>query len=414
MEVIHPRCAGIDISKKDAKVCVRIQGRGTRPTEAMVTTWGAMTGQILDLKEHLLNERVSLVVMEATADYWRPFYYLLEDEALNLVLVNARDARNVPGRKTDVSDAAWLADLGAHGLVRASFVPPPPIRELRDLTRARTVITRERTREIQRLEKLLEDACIKLSSVASDITGVSGRLMLQALIGGQNDPVVLADLAQRRMRSKIPELTDALTGRFSSHHRYMAELYLHRIDAHTADIEDLSARIEEAMEPFRLARELLISIPGFSTTVAEIFIAETGADMTVFPTAGHLASWAGTSPGSNESAGRVKSTKTRPGNRYLKGALGIAALSAARSKNTYFSAKYGRLAARRGPSKALVAIEHAMLTAAWNMLTTGELYKDPGADYFTRQAPAKAKARAIGQLESLGYQVILEPLQQAG
>ncbi|MCO4239848.1 IS110 family transposase [Pseudarthrobacter sp. MDT3-28] len=414
MEVIHPRCAGIDISKKDAKVCVRVQGRGPRSTASTVTTWGAMTGQILNLKEHLLKERVSLVVMEATGDYWRPFYYLLEDEDLNVVLVNARDARNVPGRKTDVSDAAWLADLGAHGLVRASFVPPPPIRELRDLTRARTVITRERTREIQRLEKLLEDACIKLSSVASDITGVSGRLMLKALIEGQEDPAVLADLAQRRMRSKIPELTDALTGRFSSHHRYMAELYLHRIDAHTADIEDLSARIEEAMEPFRLARELLISIPGFSTTIAEIFIAETGADMTVFLTAGHLASWAGTSPGSNESAGRVKSTKTRPGNRYLKGALGIAALSAARSKNTYFSAKYGRLAARRGPSKALVAIEHAMLTAAWHMLTTGELYKDPGADYFRLQAPAKTKARAIEQLESLGYQVSLEPLQHAG
>ncbi len=293
-------------------------------------------------------------------------------------------------------------------------MPPPPIRELRDLTRARTVITRERTREIQRLEKFLEDACIKLSSVASDITGVSGRLMLKALIEGQQDPVVLANLAQRRMRSKIPEFTDALTGRFGSHHRYMVELYLHRVDAHTADIEDLSARIEAAMEPFRLARGLLISIPGFSTTVAEIFIAETGADMTVFPTAGHLASWAGTSPGSNESAGRLKSTKTRPGNRYLKGALGIAALSAARSKNTYFTAKYSRLTGRRGPSKALVAIEHAMLTAAWHMLTTGELYKDPGADYFTRQTPAKTKTRATKQLESLGYQVTLEPLQQTG
>ncbi len=290
----------------------------------------------------------------------------------------------------------------------------PPIRELRDLTRARTIINRERTREIQRLEKLLEDACIKLSSVASDITGLSGRLMLQGLIEGQHDPGVLAELAHGRMRSKIPELTNALTGRFSSHHRYMTELYLHRIDAHTADIDALSARIEEAIAPFRLARELLISIPGFSTTLAEIFIAETGADMTVFPTAGHLASWAGTSPGSNESAGRVKSTKTRPGNRYLKGALGIAALSAASSKNTYFSAKYGRLAARRGPMKALVAVEHAMLTAAWHMLTTGELYSDPGADYFTRQTPAKTKARAIGQLESLGYQVTLEPLQQTG
>jgi transposase len=410
MEVIHPRCAGVDVSKKDAKVCVRVQGRGNRPTTSTVTTWAAMTGQILDLKEHLLNERVTLVVMEATSDYWRPFYYLLEDDGLELILVNARDARNVPGRKTDVSDAAWLADLGAHGLVRASFVPPPPIRELRDLTRARTVITRERTREVQRLEKLLEDACIKLSSVATDITGLSGRLMLQALIDGQNDPTVLADLTHGRMRAKIPWLTDALTGRFLDHHRYMAALYLHRIDAHTADINDLSARIEEAMEPFRDARELLISIPGFSTTVAEVFIAETGADMSVFPTPQQLASWAGTSPGANESAGRVKSAKTRPGNRYLKGALGIAALSAARSNGTYFSAKYRRIASRRGPVKALVAVEHAMLIAAWHMLTTGELYRDPGADYFTRRTPSRTRAYAIGQLESLGYKVTIEPL----
>jgi transposase len=304
-----------------------------------------MAGQILDLRDHLLNQHVSLVVTEATSDYWRPFYYLLEDDGLEVILVNARDARNVPGRKTDVSDAAWLADLGAHGLVRASFVPPP-IRELRDLTRARTIITRERTREIQRLEELLEDACIKLSSVAADITGVSGRLMLQALIEGQDDPAALAELAHGRMRAKIPELTDALTGRFSRHHRYMTALYLHRIDAHTADINDLSARIEAAMAPFPDARELLVSIPGFSTTIAEVFIAETGADMSVFPTPQQLASWAGTAPGSNESAGRVKSAKTRPGDRYLKGALGIAAMSAARSNGTYFSAKYQRIASR--------------------------------------------------------------------
>jgi transposase len=414
MEIIHPRCAGVDVSKKDAKVCIRIQGSGGRATASTVTTWPAVTSRILELRDHLLNEHVTLVVMEATSDYWRPFYYLLEDDEFEVVLVNARDARNVPGRKTDVSDAAWLADLGAHGLVRASFVPPPPVRELRDLTRARTIITRERTREVQRLEKLLEDACIKLSSVASNITGVSGRLMLQALIDGQDDPAALADLAKKKLRAKIPELTEALTGRFSDHHRYMAALYLHRIDAHSTDINDLTARIEQAIAPFRLARELLISIPGFSNTIAEVFIAETGADMSVFPTPQQLASWAGTSPGANESAGRVKSAKTRPGNRYLKGALGIAAMSAVRSSGTYFSAKYRRIASRRGPAKALVAVEHAMLTAAWHMLSTGELYRDPGADYFTRRTPSKTKARAIGQLESLGYQVILEPLHQTG
>jgi transposase len=368
-----------------------------------------MTNQILGLREHLLEQKVTCVVMEATSDYWRPFYYLLE-EHFEVMLVNARDVKTVPGRKSDVSDCAWLADLGAHGLVRASFVPPEPIRVLRDLTRTRTVITQERSREIQRLEKLLEDAGIKLSSVATDITGVSGRLMLQALIEGRDDPAGIADLAKRRLRNKIPQLTEALHGHFTAHHAFMARLFLDRIDAHTADIERLSSRIEEAMEPFVAARELLVSIPGFSRIVAEVFLAETGGDMTQFPTAGHLASWAGTAPGSNESAGRVKSTKTRPGNRYLKGALGVAALSASRSKNTYFNAKYRRIAYRRGPMKALVAVEHAMLVAAWNMLSNGEFYRDPGPDYFTRHVPAKTKARAIEQLQALGYRVTLQPL----
>lgn len=409
MEVVHPRCAGIDVSKKDAKVCVRVQGSGRRATTATVTTWVAMTNQILALREHLVAEKVTCVVMESTGDYWRPFYYLLE-ERFEVMLVNARDVKNVPGRKTDVSDAAWLADLGAHGLVRASFVPPEPIRALRDLTRARTAITQERSREIQRLEKLLEDAGIKLSSVATDITGVSGRLMLEALIAGRDDPAEIADLAKRRLRSKIPALTDALTGHFTAHHGFMVRLFLDRIDAHTADIARLSARIEEAMEPFRPARDLLVSIPGFSTTVAEVFLAETGGDMGVFPTAGHLASWAGVCPGANESAGRVKSTKTREGNRHLKAALGIAALAVLRSKNTYYAAKYRRIAARRGPMRALVAVERAMIVAAHSMLTNRDFYRDPGPDYFTARKPGPVKTHAIHQLEALGYKVTLEPL----
>jgi transposase len=409
MDVVHPRCAGIDCSKKDAKVCVRIQGQGRRAKSVTVTTWGATTNQILALREHLVAAKVTCVVIESTSDYWKPFYYLLDD-ALETILVNAKAVRNLPGRKTDVSDAAWLAELGAHGLVRASFVPPAPVRALRDLTRTRTVITRERTREVQRLEKLLEDAGIKLSSVACDITGVSGRAMLEALIAGERNPAVIAELAQRRMRSKIPALTEALTGRFSDHHRFMTRLFLDRIDAHSADIARLDARIEEAMQPFGAARDLLASIPGFSRITTEVVIAETGAEMSVFPTAGHLASWAGLSPGSNESAGRIKSTTTRPGNHYLKGALGIAALSAARSKNTYFSAKYKRIAARRGPMRAIVAVEHAMLIAAWNLLVNGDFYRDPGPDYYTHRVPAKTKARAIGQLEALGYQVTLQPL----
>lgn len=248
MDVVHPRCAGIDCSKKDAKVCVRIQGQGRRRASSTVTTWGATTSQILALREHLIAQKVTCVVIESTSDYWKPFYYLLDDE-LDMMLVNASRVRNVPGRKSDVSDAAWLADLGAHGLVTASLVPPPLIRALRDLTRTRTHITRERSREVQRLEKLLEDAGIKLSSVATDITGVSGRAMLEALIAGQDDPAVIADLAKRTLRRKIPDLTEALIGRFSAHHAFMARLFLDRIDVHSADISRLDARIEEAMAP---------------------------------------------------------------------------------------------------------------------------------------------------------------------
>jgi transposase len=395
VDIVHPRCAGIDCSKKDAKVCVRIQGTGRKRASSTVTTWGATTSQILALREHLLAERVTCVVIESTSDYWKPFYYLLDDE-LDMMLVNASRVRNVPGRKTDVSDAAWLADLGAHGLVTASLVPPPAIRALRDLTRARTHITRERSREVMRLEKLLEDAGIKLSSVATDITGVSGRAMLEALIAGQTDPAVIADLAKRTLRRKIPDLTEALVGRFTEHHAFMTRLFLDRIDA--------------AMAPFRHVQELLISIPGFSTKSAEVFIAETGGDMTVFPSAGHLASWAGVSPGSNESAGRIKSTKTRPGNPYLKAALGVSAMSAARSKNTFFSAKYQRIRSRRGPMRALVAVEHALIITAWNMLANGAFYRELGVDYYTVRTPAKAKARAVRQLETLGYTVTLQPL----
>jgi transposase len=338
----------------------------------------------------------------------------LEDGPFEVMLVNARHVKNLPGRKTDVSDAAWLAQLGAHGLVRGSFVPPEPIRQLRDLTRTRTTLVRARAKEIQRLEKLLEDAGIKLSSVATDISGVSGRAMLAALVDGERDPVVLAELAKRRLRSKIPELTEALTGRFSEHHGFLAKLHLDLIDNHTRAIDELTGRIEVVVEPFRHVRDLLVTVPGVSTLVADVIIAETGGEMSRFPTAGHLASWAGTCPGSNESAGRIKSTQTRPGNPYLKGALGIAAMSASRSKDTYLAAKFRRIASRRGPVKAIVALEHAMLVAIWHMITTDVPYGDPGGDYFTRLNPDKAKHRALDQLRKMGYSVTLEPLAVAG
>ena len=282
---------------------------------------------MLAMGEHLIAEQVTLVVMESTGEYCKPFYYLLEDASLELMLVNARQVKNLPGRKSDVCDAAWLAQLGAHGLVRGWFVPPESIRQLRDLTRTRTSVVRERGRQIQRMDKLLEDAGIKVSSVACDIGGVSGRAMLEALIAGQRDPVALADLAKRRLRSKIPALTEALTGRFNEHHAFLAQLHLNLIDQHTRAIEELTARIELVMEPFRGPRDLIVTIPGISTGVADVIIAETGADMSRFPSAGHLASWAGTCPGNDESAGLIKSTQTRPGNPYLKGALGIAAMS---------------------------------------------------------------------------------------
>jgi transposase len=409
MEVVHARCAGLDISKKDAKVCVRIGGAGRRKTVETVTTWGSMTSEILALRDHLATQRVTCVVMEATSDYWKPFYYLLEDlPGVEVLLVNARHVKTVPGRKTDVADATWLAQLGAHGLVRGSFVPPPEIRQLRDLTRTRTAITRERAREAQRLEKLLEDAGIKLSAVASDILGVSGRAMLEALIAGDRDPAALADLAKRRMRAKIPELTEALNGRFGEHHAFLARVHLDLIDRHTAAINKLTSRIEAMIEPFQAFRTLICTIPGIATLTADVIVAETGADMSRFPTAKHLAAWAGTTPGNNESAGKVKSSKTRPGNPYLQGALGAAAMACAQNPHTYYGARYRRIAARRGPKKANVAIQHSMLIAIWHMGTTGTLYTDPGADYYTRLNPERARTRAIRQLEAMGYRVTLD------
>lgn len=413
MDLIHERAAGIDISKRDAKVAIRAPGKRAGTFTTKVTTWGATTNQVLALREMLLAEHVTTVVMEATSDYWKPFYYLFED-ALPVMLVNAKAARNIPGRKTDVSDSAWLAQLGAHGLLRACFVPPEPIRDLRDLTRARTIAVQDRTRECHRLEKFLESTGIKLSANVSDLLGSSSRAMLQALINGERDPSRLAELAKGVMRRRIPELTEALTGRFREHHGFICRMHLDRIDSIDAWIGQLDERIEEAMAPFRAARDFLTTIPGVSTTVADVLVAETGADMSRFETPGRLASWAGVTPGSNESAGRIKSTRTRPGNRYLKGTLGVAALSIARyPDNTYLGARYKRIIVRRGKMKAIVATEHAILTALWHMLAEGECYHDPGSDYFTRKDPDKAKNNALKRLQVLGYDVTLTTRQAA-
>jgi len=373
-----------------------------------VKTFGATTAQVLALSDYLLAQRVTTVVMEATSDYWKPFYYVMEDK-LPVMLVNAKHARNIPGRKTDVSDAAWLAQLGAHGLLRASFIPPEPVRHLRDLTRARSMAARDRVRIVQRLEKFLESSGVKLSAVATDLTGVSARAMLEALVTGERDPTVLADLAKRTLRHKIPALIEALEGRFTEHHAFMVSQYLAQLDTHQATIDALTDRIETVIAPFAAARQALVTMPGISQTVADVIIAETGADMTVFPTAAHLASWAGVCPGLNESAGRVKSAHTRHGNAPLKAALGVAAMSASRTKNTYLAARYRRIATRRGPVRAVVAIERTILTAVWNMLTHHTTYTDLGGDYYTQRDPMRAKHKAIRQLEALGYQVTVQP-----
>ena len=413
MEVLHARCAGLDISKKDAKVCVRIAGAGRRKTVETVTTWGSMTSQILALRDHLAAQQVTCVVMEATSDYWKPFYYLLEDlPGVEVLLVNAHHVKTLPGRKTDVADATWLAQLGAHGLVRGSFVPPAEIRQLRDLTRTRTAITRERAREAQRLEKLLEDAGIKLSAVASDILGVSGRAMLEALIAGDRDPAALADLAKRRLRAKIPELTEALNGRFGEHHAFLARVHLDLIDRHTAAINKLTARIEEVIEPFQGLRTLICTIPGIATLTADVIIAETGADMTASRPPN---TWPpGPAPHRGTTNPPERSSPAGPDRATLTfKAPSVpprwpAHRTRAQNPRTYYGARYRRIASRRGPKKANVAVQHSMLIAIWHMATTGTLYDDPGADYYTRLNPERARTRAIHQLQAMGYRVTLD------
>jgi transposase len=411
MEVVHERCAGIDVSKADVKVCIRVPGPGKRRRRE-VRTFTTMTADLLAMRDWLLSERVSVVGMEATGAYWKPVFYLLEHE-VQCWLLNARHMKAVPGRKTDVKDAEWIAQLVEHGLVRPSFVPPEPIRQLRDLTRYRTEIIRERTREIQRLEKLLEDAGVKLSVVVSDLTGKSARAMLEALIGGERDVEVLAELALGSMRGKRPLLAEALTGRFTGHHAFLARVMLDRIDACTATEARLGGEIDAQMRPFRRQVDLIATIPGVGLRSAEVILAETGSDMTRFPTAGDLASWAGMCPGNNQSGARTRTAPTRHGDPWLKAALGQAAVTASRTKSTYLAARFKRVASRRGKKRALVAVGHTILIAVWAMLSHDLPYHDLGGDYFTDRLNPNAKARQarrlINQLGLLGYRAVLEP-----
>lgn len=416
-EQIIERVAALDIGKAEIVCCVRIPapGGGKRRVQE-VTTHTTMVGALSDLAERLVDLRIERVVMEATSDYWRPSFYLFEAHGLDPWLVNAKDVKHLPGRpKTDVLDAVWLCKVAERQMLRASFVPPPPIRRLRDLTRYRVDLVGVRGAEKNRVEKLLEDACIKLSVVASDIHGVSGRAMMAAMIAGERDPKKLADLARARMRPKIRLLEEAFAGlkvgTFDEHHRFLLARMLARIDATDADIAALDAEIEDHLAPFDDAVARLDEIPGIGPTAAAIILAEIGTDMTRFPTPGHLASWAKFAPGIKSSAGKNKGNgSTGKGNRYLARVLGEAAVGAGRT-DTFLGARYRRIARRRGKKKAVVAVGRSLLVIIWHLLADPEArFEDLGADHYDRRVSTTAKKRShVRGLEALGYHVTLAP-----
>ena len=408
MRRIRNRVAGLDVHRDSVTGCVEcFDGVDVEVNKQRFSTTAK---GIRELADWLADFEVELVVMEATGVYWKPVYYGLEDLFDEVWLVNAHHVKNVPGRKTDMSDAQWLADVAAHGMVRPSMVPPPPIRALRELTRYRRTQVQARGTEIQRLEKLLQDAGIKLTSVASKVWSKSSRAMIEMLISGHADPATLAELAKGRMRSKIPALTEALESRWQPHHSVVARRILAHIDFLDSTIAELSDEIVERLRPFDALVELWTTIPGVSTLTAQVMVAEIGADMGRFPTAGHLASWAGVAPASYESAGKRRPAGTRHGSRHLRQALVEAARAASRTKGSFLSARYSRIARRRGPNKAAVAIAHTILVSAWNMAVTGETYHDLGDDFYNqRRDPTWRVNHHIRELESAGYTVTLTP-----
>jgi transposase len=409
-EIIE-RVAALDIGKAEVVCCARVPGpHGRRMQE--IRTISTMTAALLALGDWLAGLGVTGVVMEATSDYWKPPFYLLEAHGLDPWLVNARDVKHLPGRpKTDKLDAVWLAKVAERQMIRPSFVPPPEIRRLRDLTRYRIDLVATCAAEKNRVEKLLEDAQIKLSVVASDIFGVSGRAMLAALIAGERNPKTLVALARARMRAKVGALEEAFTGHFSDHHAFLLAKMLTRIDALTADIAELDARIEELLAPYAPAVARLDAIPGIGRTAAAVLIAEVGVDMTRFPTPAHLSSWARLAPGVKESAGKKKGAgSTGHGNRYLARILGEAAVSAGRTQ-TFLGERYRRLARRRGPKKALVAVGRSILTIVWHLLADPDAdFRDLGADFYANRLGVERRKREhVRHLEELGYKVTLEP-----
>lgn len=411
MDTVYRCCAGVDVHLKTCEVCVRRVGPDGK-VRSVSRQFGTTTRAIGEMADWLEDEGVEMVAMESTGVYWKPLWNLLEGR-VNLMLCNARHVRNVPGRKTDKRDAQWLADLLQHGLLKPSFVPSRRQRFLRDLTRQRKVLADEKTRVVNRIQKVLEDANIKLSSVASDVLGASGRDMIRAIIGGEEDPAVLADLARQRLRRKLPELREALHGDVTEHHRFLLRLHMEQIEFIEQKAAELQARIDEEMAQEEAIVERLETVAGVGRVIAQSMLAEIGTDMSRFPTAGHLCSWARLCPGTNESAGRRRSSRTGQGNRWLRATMAQAAWAAARTKNSYFNAQFRRIAARRGKNRAQIAVSHSLLVTIYHMLKNQTDYQDLGADYFDRRSPEQLARSLVRRLEKLGLLVTVQPRTDA-
>jgi transposase len=410
MEVLHPRCAGLDVHKDSVVAAVRLAETGTVHTE--VRRFDTTTPGLLALATWLAECGCTHAAMEATGVYWKPVWHVLSDGDLVLVLANAAHVRNVPGRKTDVADAAWLAELLAHGLIRPSFVPDAPIQALRALLRTRKQLVRERAGHVQRLQKTLEDANLKLASVLTDITGLSGRAILEALVAGERDPDRLLALAHPRVKAEPARVRAALTGRLTERHRFLLRLHLGQYDALAAALAEIDAEVERDLDPFRDAVRLLRSIPGVSGLSAQVILSEIGLDMHRFPTAGHLVSWAGLCPRNDESAGKRRSTRLRKGAPWLKTALVQCAWAASRTKDGYLRAQFQRLRQRRGPKKAVCAVAASMLAAIWHMLRDGTFWRDLGPDHFHRRSPEQQAEHLARQIAKLGFACSITPQAQ--